>query len=498
MDQVAEKSIAELQGAMQAGEMTSRRIVEAYLARIEALDKNGPKLNSVLEINPEAIAIAEALDRERAEKGPRGPLHGIPILIKDNIDTADQMHTTAGSLALLDAKPLQDATVAAKLRQAGAVILGKTNLSEWANFRSTHSSSGWSGRGGQTGNAYAQDRSPGGSSSGSGTSIAASLAAAAIGTETNGSIMSPSSQNGLVGIKPTVGLVSRAGIIPISHSQDTAGPMARSVADAAALLGALTGADPRDDATQASSGNAFTDYTRFLDADGLRGARIGVARKVYFEFSEKSAAVAETAIAALKRLGAEVIDPADLPSASEFNGSPTSDVLLWEFKADVNAYLEGLGPNAPMKSLQDLIDFNERHADQEMPHFGQELFLRSQEKTDLNDPAYRAALAKIQSLARGQGIDAVMDAYNLDALVAPTNSPAWTIDRVNGDHRSGGSSTPAAVAGYPAITVPAGLTHGLPIGLSFFGRRWSEPMLIKLAYAFEQGTHARVAPRYEE
>ena len=497
MDEVAEKSIAELQAAIQAGELTSRAIVAAYLLRIEALDKNGPRLNSVLEVNPDALAIAEALDQERRTRGARGPLHGIPILIKDNIDTADSMHTTAGSLALLDAQPLQDATVATKLREAGAVILGKTNLSEWANFRAAHSSSGWSGRGGQTRNAYAQDRTPGGSSAGSGTSIAASLAAASLGTETNGSIMSPASQNSLVGIKPTVGLVSRAGIIPISHSQDTAGPMARSVADAALLLGAITGIDPRDAATWESTGKFFSDYTQFLKADGLQGARIGVARKAYFGHSEKADAVAETAIAALKRLGAEVIDPADLPSASEFASAPTTDVLLWEFKADINAYLDGLGPNAPMKTLADLIAFNEANAEQELPYFGQELFLRAQAKTDLTDPEYRAALAKIQSLARAQGIDAVMDAYELDALIAPTNAPAGLIDLIDGDHRLGGSSTPAAVSGYPAITVPAGYTFGLPIGLSFFGRRWSEPLLITLAYAFEQGTRARRAPRYE-
>jgi amidase len=493
---IVEASIADLQAAMSSGAMTSRSIVEAYLARIEALDKNGPMLNAVLELNPEALAIADALDQERQSQGPRGPLHGIPILIKDNIDTADQMHTTAGSLALLDARPLQDSTLAAKLRQAGMVILGKTGLSEWANFRSTHASSGWSGRGKQVLNAYAQDRSPSGSSSGSAVATAASLTAIAIGTETNGSIVSPSSYNSLVGIKPSVGLVSRAGIIPISHNQDTAGPIARSVTDAATLLGALTGIDQRDAATQDSGGKSFTDYTQFLDANGLQGARIGVARKVYFGYSEKTDAVANAAVDALKQLGAVVIDPADLPSAADFASAPTTEVLLWDFKADVNAYLAGLGPDSPMKTLQDLIDFNNSHADQEMPYFGQELFLRAQAKTDLTDPAYQTALTAIQTLARANGIDAVMDQYNLDAIVAPTNAPPFKIDLIDGDHSLGSSSSPAAIAGYPNITVPAGYTFGLPIGLSFFGRRWSEPMLIKLAYAFEQGTHARVAPAY--
>ncbi|MGI8554188.1 MAG: amidase [Dehalococcoidia bacterium] len=493
MDTVEEATIAELQAAMTAGSVTSRGLVQVYLGRIEAIDRAGPKLNSVLEINPDALEIAEALDRERQEKGVRGPLHGIPILIKDNIDTADRMHTTAGSLALMDAKPLQDATVARKLREAGAVILGKTNLSEWANFRSTHSSSGWSGRGGQCRNAYAQDRTPGGSSSGSGVAIAANLAAASIGTETNGSIMSPASQASLVGIKPTVGLVSRAGIIPISHSQDTAGPMTRSVADAAILLGAIAGVDPRDPAT-AGAGGHTEDFTQFLDPDGLRGARIGVARKTYFGYSEKTDAVAEQALTTLSRLGAEVIDPADIPTAEAFRDAPTTDVLLWEFKADINAYLAGLGPNAPMRTLQDLIAFNNRHADRELPYFGQELFERSQAKTDLSDPEYLEALEKIQRLAREQGIDAVMDQHQLDAIVAPTNAPAWMIDLIDGDHRIGGSSTPAAVSGYPSITVPAGYTHGLPIGLSFIGRRFSDSLLIKLAYAFEQGMRARVAP----
>ena len=498
MTDIVEASIADLQAALSAGTVTSRALVEAYLARITALDTNGPKLNSVIELNPDALSIADALDQERQATGPRGPLHGIPILIKDNVGTADSMQTTAGSLALVGAQPLQDSTVAASLRQAGMVILGKTGLSEWANFRSTHASSGWSGRGGQVLNAYAQDRSPSGSSSGSAVAVAASLVAIAIGTETNGSVVSPSSYNSLVGIKPSVGLISRAGIVPISHNQDTAGPIARSVADAAALLGALTGIDPRDSATQDSGGKSFTDYTQFLDANGLQGARIGVARKVYFGYSEKTDAVANAAVDMLKQLGADVIDPADLPSAADFATAPTTDVLLWDFKNDINAYLAELGPNSPMKTLQDLIDFNNSHADQEMPYFGQELFLRAQAKTPLTDPDYLAALAKIQMLARDNGIDAVMDQYNLDAIVAPTNSPPFKIDLIDGDHSLGSSSTPAAVAGYPNITVPAGYTFGLPIGLSFFGRRWSEPLLIKLAYAFEQGTRARMAPQYEK
>jgi amidase len=491
-----EVTIGELQAGMQSGKWSAKRLAEKYLERIEEIDRRGPALNSVIEVNPDALKIAEDLDRERKSGRTRGPLHGVPVLIKDNIDTADRMMTTAGSLALVGAKPLRDAFIAERLRASGAVILGKTNLSEWANFRSTHSTSGWSGRGGQTRLPYVLDRNPCGSSSGSGVAVAANLCAVAVGTETDGSIVCPSSANSIVGIKPTLGLVSRSGIIPIAHSQDTAGPMARTVRDAAILLAALAGTDPRDEATNGARGKALTDYTRFLDPAGLRGARIGVARK-FFGFSDRVDKLMGEAIDVMKRSGAIIIDPADVATAGKFDDTEL-EVLLYEFKADLNKYLAGLGASAPVKSLKEIIDFNERNRDREMPYFGQELFIRAEAKGALTSREYRAALAKNLLMSRAQGIDAVMMKHRLDALVAPTGGPPWTTDLINGDHFSGASSTPAAVAGYPNINVPAGYVYGLPVGISFFGRAWSEPVLIKLAYAFEQATKHRAAPTFFE
>ncbi len=494
-----EITITELQDGMKSGKFTARSLVEKYLARIDEVDKPNrekysPGLNAIIELNPDALSIAGALDQERKEKGPRGPLHGIPVLIKDNIDTADHMMTTAGSLALVGSKPPKDSFVAQKLRAAGAVILGKTNLSEWANMRSSHSTSGWSGRGGLTKNPYALDRNPCGSSSGTGAGISANLAAVGIGTETDGSIVCPSSSNGLAGIKPTVGLVSRAGIIPISHSQDGAGPMCRTVRDAAILLGALTGVDPDDPATAASAGKSQTDYTPHLDRAGLKGARIGVARK-YFGFSDAVDALMQESLDVIKREGATLVDPADIPTFGKFDDSELT-VLLYELKADLNSYLARLGPGAPVQTLQDVIDFNQRNREKEMPYFGQDLLLKAQTKGPLTDKEYLDALAKNHRLARTEGIDALMDQHHLDAIVAPTGGPAWTTDLINGDHFAGGSSNAAAVAGYPNINVTAGSIFGLPVGISFFGRAWSEPTLIKLAYAFEQATKARQAPKF--
>ncbi|HSY91557.1 MAG TPA: amidase [Candidatus Binatus sp.] len=497
--ELEEVTIAELQDGMKSGKFTARSLVEKYRARIDevdkpAADKGGPALNAIIELNPDALSIAQALDQERKAKGPRGPLHGIPVLIKDNIDTADQMMTTAGSLALVGSKPPKDSFVAQKLRAAGAVILGKTNLSEWANIRSSHSTSGWSGRGGLTKNPYALDRNPCGSSSGTGAGISANLAAVGIGTETDGSIVCPSSSNGLAGIKPTVGLVSRAGIIPISHSQDGAGPMCRTVRDAAILLGALTGVDPDDAATAASAGQSHTDYAQYCDPNGLKGARIGVARK-YFGFSDTVDALMEQALAVMKQLGATLVDPADIPTLGKFDESELL-VFMYELKADLNAYLARLGPGAPVRTLQDVIDFNERNRQKEMPYFGQDLFLKAQAKGPLTEKEYVDALAKNHQLARTEGIDALMDQHQLDAIVAPTGGPAWLTDLINGDHSAGGSSNAAAVAGYPNINVTAGFLSGLPVGISFFGRAWSEPGLIKLAYSFEQATKARQAPKF--
>jgi amidase len=489
-----EITIADLQEGMKSGKYTARSIAEKYLAHIDQIDRRGPTINCVIQANPDALAIADAMDKERKEKGPRGPLHGIPVLVKDNIDTADRMMTTAGSLALVGSKPPKDSTVAQKLRDAGAVILCKTNLSEWANIRSEHSTSGWSGRGGQTKNPYALDRNPCGSSSGSGAGVSANLGTVAIGTETNGSIVCPSSINGIVGIKPTVGLVSRTGIIPISHSQDGAGPMCRTVRDAAIVLGALTGIDAEDRATSDSQEHSYTDYTQFLKADGLRGARIGVLRRA---FGRHPAAdkVIESALEVMKQQGAILIDPAVIETAGKFADSEFT-VLLYELKADLNSYLARLGPSAPVKTLQDVIDFNERNREREMPFFGQDTFLKAQEKGPLTTQEYVDALAKNHQMARKEGIDATMNKNNLDAIVAPTGGPAWLTDHVDGDASVGGSSGAAAVAGYPNITVPAGFVFGLPVGISFFGRAWSEPVLIRLAYAFEQSTKARRAPRF--
>jgi amidase len=492
--ELEELSITDLQEHLRSGRYSARSLVEKYVDRIKDIDKDGPALNSVIELNPDAESIAAALDRERKDKGARGPLHGIPILIKDNIDTADRMMTTAGSLALVGSKPAQDAFVAKRLREAGAVILGKTNLSEWANFRSNHSSSGWSGRGGQTRNPYALDRNPCGSSSGSGVAPAASLCAAAIGTETDGSVVCPSSANSLVGIKPTVGLVSRTGIIPIAHSQDTAGPMARSVSDAVILLGALTGRDALDSATAASRGKALTDYTTFLDKNGLKGMRLGVARK-HFGFNNRVDKLMGERLDDLKRLGAVLIDPADVPTTGKFDDSEL-EVLLYEFKTDLNKYLAGLGQASVIRSLKDVIDFNEKHRDKELPFFGQDLFTKAQEKGPLTSQKYIQALRKNHLLSRTQGIDLVMKQKRLDALIAPTGGPAWPTDLINGDHFTGGYSSTSAVAGYPHITVPAGYVFGMPVGISFFGGAYSEPTLIKIAYAFEQGTKARRPPKF--
>ncbi|HTS05082.1 MAG TPA: amidase [Candidatus Eisenbacteria bacterium] len=489
-----EITIAELQDGMNSGKFTAASLVEKYSARIGEIDKQGPSINAIIEMNPDALSIAEELDQERKSKGPRGPLHGIPVLIKDNIDTADRMMTTAGSLALVGSTPAKDSFVAQKLRAAGAVILGKTNLSEWANIRCSHSVSGWSGRGGLTKNPYALDRNPCGSSSGTGAGISANLAAVGIGTETDGSIVCPSSSNGLAGIKPTVGLVSRSGIIPISHSQDGAGPMCRTLRDAAILLSALTGVDPEDTVTAASSGKSQPDYAQYCDPNGLKGARIGVARK-YSGFNDAVDALMEQSIDVMKKQGATLVDPADVPTLGKFDDSELL-IFMYELKADLNAYLARLGPTAPVHSLKEIIEFNERNHAKEMPYFGQDLFIKAEGKGPLSEKAYLDALAKNHQLARIEGIDAVMDKNRLDALIAPTGGPAWLTDLPNGDHSAGGSSNAAAVAGYPNINVTAGFMYGLPIGISFFGRAWSEPTLIKLAYSFEQSTKARHAPRF--
>lgn len=486
-----ETTIHDLQAGMSNGRFTARSLVEQYLARIQALD---PQVNAIVELNPDALTIADALDRERAAQGPRGLLHGIPILLKDNIDTADAMQTTSGSLALAGSIAPQDAFLVTQLRAAGAIILGKANLSEWANFRSTRSSSGWSSRGGQTRNPYALDRSPCGSSSGSAAAVAANFCAAAIGTETDGSIVCPSHANGIVGIKPTLGLVSRSGVIPIAHSQDTAGPMARTVADAAILLGAITGADPRDPETAVSPHPAATDYTSFLDKNGLQGARIGVARN-FFGHHPDVDALMEQAIAAMKAQGAEIVDPADLDSLEGFGESEVT-VLLYEFKADLNAYLATLGPDAPVKTMADVIAFNAANP-AVMPYFGQERMLAAQEKGPLTESAYLEALAANRQQARQEGIDKALQTHRLDAIIAPTGGPAWLIDWVNGDHHGGGSSSPAAVAGYPSITVPMGFVQGLPVGISFIGGQYQEGVLIRLAYAFEQAVPARRPPKFE-
>ena len=489
---MTEWSIEQIQQQMRTGQLSARALTEAYIERISEVDRSGPAINSIIEMNPDAIEIAQRLDDERAAGAVRGPLHGVPVLIKDNIDTADSMQTTAGSLALEGRIAARDAHVVERMRAAGGVLLGKTNLSEWANFRSTRSTSGWSSRGGQTRNPHVLDRSPCGSSSGSGAAVAAQLCAVAVGTETDGSVVCPSTSNGIVGMKPTLGLVSRSGIIPIAHSQDTAGPMGRSVADVAALLGAMTGSDRRDSAT-ASSPSAI-DYLQYLDEGALRGSRLGIARN-FFGFDGRVDALMEESIAALRHLGAEIIDPIDLPTSSAYDGSEY-EVLLYEFKADLNAYLANMKSGTWPRSLAELIEFNVANAARVMPYFGQEIFLQAQQKGPLSDRAYKDALAKNHRLSREDGIDAALAKYQLDAIVAPTGGPAWSIDLVNGDHYGGGCSSPAAVSGYPHITVPAGFVHELPVGLSFFAGAWSEPKLIALAHAFERGTQALRAPGF--
>ena len=487
-----EVTVPDLQRQMRQGAVTAERIAQLYLERIEEIDRRGPALRAVIELNPDALSIARSLDVEFKTKGPRSPLHGIPVLLKDNIDTADRMQTTAGSLAL-DGKPAtQDSCVAERLRAAGALILGKTNLSEWANFRSTHSTSGWSGRGGQTKNPYALDRNPCGSSSGSAVAVSANLCALAVGTETDGSVVCPSSMCGLVGIKPTLGLISRRGIIPIAHSQDTAGPMARSVRDAAILLGAMTGLDESDPATRASARKSFTDYTQFLDPNGLRGARIGIARQ-YFNIGPAVTAVMEDCIALMRHGGAEIVDPTDLSSYEAWRDTELQ-VLLYEFKADLNSYLQAR--KAAVQSLSDCIAFNRAHRAEEMPFFEQEIMEQAQEKGPLTEKSYKDALATNRRLARKEGIDAVLSKYKVDAIVGPTAGPAWITDWVAGDRVDSGCASPPAVAGYPHITVPAGFKFGLPLGISFFGASWSEPKLIKYAYAFEQLRKARRKPEF--
>lgn len=503
-DELLEVTIEQLQNLLARGEMTSLQLVQTYTARIEALDWSGPSLRSVIELNPDAEEIARRLDDERQSKGPRGPLHGLPILIKDNIDTDDKMQTTAGSLALLGSKPPQDAFVVERLREAGAIILGKTNLSEWANFRSTHSSSGWSGRGGQTRNPYITTHNPCGSSSGSGVAVSANLAVAALATETDGSVVCPAHMNGIVGVKPTVGLVSRAGVIPVSHSQDTVGVHARTVKDAAIVLGALTGVDPRDAQTSDSAGKSFDDYTQFLDADALKGARIGILRKYYSGYNSHTDRVFEAAIEIIRGLGAEIVDPADLPTAEEMKESKyETTVLTYDFKHDLNAYLATRipDPDQPgakiLRSLEEIMAFNSENADRELPYFGQEIMEISQARGPLTEDEYITALANNRRRGGKEGIDAVLAEHNLTALIAPTGQPSWPIDLINGDHFGGASSSPAAVAGYPLVTVPAGYVYGLPVGLTFMGTAYSEPTLLKLAYAFEQAHPVRQSPTFK-
>ena len=491
--ELEETTFVELSEALATGDRSSVEITQLYLDRIAALDRAGPRLRSIIETNPEALEGARRLDEERANGSVRGPLHGVPIVVKDNIDTADRMTTTAGSYALEGHIAAQDSGVAAKLRAAGAIILAKANLSEWANIRSTRSSSGWSGRGGQCANAYAVDRNPCGSSSGSGASVSANFCAGAIGTETNGSVVCPASLNGVVGLKPTVGLVSRAGIIPISHTQDTAGPMTRSVADAAALLSALAGPDPRDPMSAPSARFAGVDYTSFLDRDGLRGARIGIERS-HFGNHPRVDDLMEDAIRAMSAAGATIVDNTIIETRRSF-GEPSYQVLLYELKADLAAYLEMSGQPNGMATLADIIAFNEANADREMPYFGQEIFYEAEAKGDLTSRDYLQALEAAGILSRDEGIDVVMEAHDLDAIVAPTTTPAWKIDLATDDGSSHGSSSSAAVAGYPSITVPNGYVHGLPVGILFFGRQWSEGVLLRVAYGYEQTTKHRQAAR---
>ena len=492
---LAELSIAELSDGMTRGKYPAHSITQQYLDHIAALDRQGPMLRYVIETNPDALMIADSLDAERRAGKLRGPMHGIPVLVKDNIDSADRMTTTAGSRALEGHTPVRDAHVVALLRAAGAIVLGKTNLSEWANFRSTHSSSGWSGRGGQARNPYALDRTPSGSSSGSAGAAASSYCAVAVGTETDGSITSPAAACSLVGLKPTIGLVSRSGIIPIAHTQDTAGPMARTVRDAAMLLGVLAGKDPRDAATNRAPGSSADAYVRALDIAGLKGARIGVARAKYTGYNTHADALFETALHAMKDAGAVIVDPADIKTAGKFDDAEY-EVLLYEFKADLEAYLGTQPAGARARTLDDLIAFNNAHGPEEMPYFKQEIFEQAAKKGPLSSAAYRKALAKCGRLARVEGLDATFARHRLDAIVAPTQGPPALIDLVNGDPSGGSSTSPCAVAGYPAITVPMGYAFGLPLGITFMGKAWSEATLLKLAYAYEQATKVRVPPRF--
>lgn len=494
--ELEELSIRDLSAGMASGRWSSRRLVELYLGRIAEVDRGGVPgvgTNAIAETNPQALEIAEALDAERKAGKVRGPLHGIPVILKDNIDTGDRMKTTAGSLALAESVAAKDAFLVERLRAAGVVVLAKTNLSEWANFRSTRSTSGWSGRGGQVRNPYALDRNPCGSSSGTGAGISGNLAAAGIGTETDGSIICPASMCGLVGIKPTVGLVSRRGVIPIAATQDTAGPMCRTVADAAILLSVLTGTDLLDPATAASAGKS-SDYTKALDANGLAGARLGVARN-FFGWHPEIDRQMQTVIELLRQLGAVLVDPAEIPHTKDYDATEL-DVLLYEFKHGLNAYLGALPEGGPPRTLADLIVWNQSHAKEEMPWFGQEIFEQAEAKGPLTDEAYTKALAANLRLSRGEGIDAVLGAHQLDALICPTMGPAYLTDWLNGDHYGGSATSPCAVAGYPHITLPAGQVHGLPWGLSFMGTAWSEAKLIRFASAFEQASRARKAPRF--
>ena len=491
--EIEEATIAELADKMQRRELRSVDLVDRYLARIGALDRSGPSLRSVLELDPDARAVAQKLDEERRLRGPRSPLHGIPMLVKDNVDTAGRTRTTAGSLALAGSSPSQDAEIVARLRRAGAVLLGKTNLSEWANIRSSWSISGWSATGGFTRNPYALDRNPSGSSSGSAVAVAANLATFAIGTETDGSIVSPASMSGIVGLKPTVGLVSRAGIIPISHSQDTAGPMTRSVADAAIVLAVLAGADPRDAATAVLGGRSMPDYAASLRTDGARGKRIGVVRS-FRSIPRSVMPVFDAAVEELRRLDAVVIDPVDIGQVSKLD-APDLEVMLYELKADLTAYL-ATRPGSPVKNLDDLVRFNREHAAEELRYFGQELFEQAAKKGGLDSPGYIEAASMCRRLSRDEGIDPALRNHRLDALVAPTGGAAWLTDLVNGDLYTGSSASPAAIAGYPSITVPAGALHGLPIGISFFGPAFSEATLLAVAYAYEQRTRHRSKPRF--
>ncbi len=486
-----ETNIAEIQDRMERGELTSEALTAWYIDRIQSLDWSGPELRSVVEINPDALTIARSLDEERQQSGSRGPLHGVPVLLKANIDTADRMKTTAGSLALAEHVPPKDAFLVQQLRAAGAVILGKANLSEWANFRSTRSSSGWSSVGGQTRNPYDVLRTPCGSSSGSGVAVAANLTSVAVGTETDGSVVCPSAINGIVGIKPTLGLVSRSGIIPIAHSQDTAGPMARTVRDAAVLLGAMVGSDP-DDPASGEAPSDTVDYTANLAADGLQGRRIGVIRN-YSGAGEHPDVdrVLTQSIAALEQAGAVIVDGIELDT--EQAGEHEYTVLLYEFKHDLAAYLEAA--NAPYKSLAELIAFNAANADEVMPIFGQEIFIAAEDKGSLEDDAYRDALEKSKRIMRA-ALDKALAKDGLDALIAPTNGPAWMIDHINGDNFTTGSSSYAAVSGYPSITVPAGFATTVPLGISFIGAPFMEQALIEMAYAFEQATRERRPPPF--